>query len=1138
MNIDEIKPRSFNPQVDPTDLVRFANPEIVQEVLASRPPGFIESVDKMQQSINTGFVQASNLPGLLWGGKYSKPKPPKDATDAAFQGIGAAAEMGMELFGISKLLVTSGAMPLGKALFPRLARPAMEFGAQEATKQVRLGATEKIHGVDAGYEGAKAVADSMALGFLLGLGGVVAGEGAKGVVKVWNKLTGAEQRAALKTLGLKTGSGVQDILDAYENQRILYDPVLWQGRAGAAAMTSRPGAAEAAAFSTKMAKEVAGKFNQIINARDVLIGGSIKQLVLSASTKGLIKESGVTPSMVSKLGRAEWAKWYLETISQDTGVPALSTNPSLNNLTRSTIVSMVKSQEKASEKLVDIALSGGNLASVNRINPWLSFRHMIDSFEQKTGVPVAHYTRRMMRGTAATDRSVEQEFYGLIKPSEVARISTKDNSDIAKYLFSAETRAKVEKVITPEALSMAKRLEGLLQGSAAKDIQQQVFYRWEEQGKVPANIRRIAAREAIKLDATGKVASLPGIESVTYKLARKKLGKKELSEYVSSLGDEEKATALAFFASPEVSGLLKNYAKDTLKAGKAAHASGKLKEWLATQPAWGIRQRYYMSDMNKFDIIDEGLSKLGLSALTAPRTGEGIGGTLVHESLARKSPEATMKGGSVIKNIFSHMQRVRAANAIHDDAKIIADRLNSVGVSDKDKYVLQQVIDNVLHRSAQIDRPFEVAAKAKGWFWKTRLSYIMRPGAVASITVRDLAQAAAYGPFATSLKTMAKLPLSAMRYVASTITKGRSLEEVDLEMAKRFETVFQEYVSQKRSKYLEQLMIESARIASDYKGVPGLKMASNLLERTGGLYPLSDELQRSSLWIAQYSTTKKAALDMAAGKITTDKFIKIAGGRTMSPQQRLELVNILKAGNADDVAEYAATSVVDDVLFRYRVAEKAGVEQTVEERVLMGLYQFPRGTEELVYSRGIKPMVQGWESGDMKQAFAGMMNIVKGTISSGAVKGLSKALWGMRTYGVISEVLGGYQLLDPGTGTLMNVLDYTNEQWSQYNTGKIGKAQLADRVFEAWWKPFEIHCLPFVVEIENAYESAHDVAGVNIYRSVRNRIAKLTGLDERKYKKVERTLKEKTVHAILGRYEYPVKKEEKGGWGAESGWKK
>lgn len=1130
MNIDEIKPRSFNPQVDPTDLVRFANPEIVQEVLASKPPGFIESVDKIQQSMNTGFVQASQLPKLLWGDKYSEPKPPKDATDAAFRGIGAAAEMGLELFGISKLLVTSGAMPLGKALFPRLARPAVEFGAQEATKQVRLGAAEAIHGVDAGYKGAEAVADSMALGFLIGLGGVVATGGAKGAVRVWNKLTGAEQRAALRTLGLGRDASIQDVLSAYEDQRFLYDPVLWQGRAGAAAMTSRPGAAEAAKYSMEMAKKTADKFSQIIDARDFLIGGSIKQLILSSSAKAAVAKSGITPSMVSKLGRAEWAKWYLETISQETGVPALATNPSLNVMTRNTVVSMIKSQEKSSRELVDLALQGGNLASVNRINPWLSFRHMMDSFEQKTGVPVSHLTRRMMKNTAATDRSVEKEFYDAIKVSEVASISAKDNADIASYLWSSETRAGVESKMTPEALSVAKRIEGMLQGSAAKDIQEQVFYRWEEQGKVPANIRRIAAREAIKLDTTGKVASLPGIENVTYKLARRKLGKKELGEYISSLGDDDKATALAFFASPETQSTLKNYAKDTLNAGKAAHAAGKLKKWIATQPPWGIRQRYYMSDLDKFDLIDEGMSKMGLSALNAPRAGEGIGGTLVHESLSRKSPQAHMKSGSVIKNVFSHMQRVRAANAIHDDAKIIGERFNSVGITDEDRRVMQLVLDNVLHRSSIVDPPFKIAAKAKGWFWKTRLSLLMRPAKVASMTVRDIFQSAAYGPFATTLKTMNRMPLSAMRYVMSAVTKGKSLEEVDPEMAKRFGTVFQEYVSQKRSKYLEHLMIESARIASDYKGIPGLKKASTLLERTGGLYPLSDELQRSTLWIAQYSATKKAATDLAAGKITMDKFMKTAGGRTMSPQQRLELINIFKVGNVDDVAEYVATSVTDDVLFRYRVAEKAGVEQTVDERVLMGLYQFPRGTSELVYTRGIKPMVQGWESGDMKQAFEGMMNLVKGTISSGAVKGLSKALWGMRTYGIVSEVLGGYQLLDPGTGTLMNVLDYTNEQWSQYNTGKINKAQLADRVFEAWWKPFEIHCLPFVVEIENAYESAHDVAGVNIYRSVRNRIAKLTGLDERKYKKVERSLKEKTVHAILGHYEYPAKKEKRSGW--------
>ncbi|KKL25931.1 hypothetical protein LCGC14_2400340, partial [marine sediment metagenome] len=239
-----------------------------------------------------------------------------------------------------------------------------------------------------------------------------------------------------------------------------------------------------------------------------------------------------------------------------------------------------------------------------------------------------------------------------------------------------------------------------------------------------------------------------------------------------------------------------------------------------------------------------------------------------------------------------------------------------------------------------------------------------------------------------------------------------------------------------------------------------------------------------------------------------------------SPQQML-VQDLLSEGRVDDLAEASANWITEDVNFKYKTPERAGVEQTMAERSLMGIYTFPRGQVELIYRRGVKTMLQGIENKNWNQAYAGASNIIKGLISSSIAGTLLYTYVGRRAYETYNVL--AYTMLDPGTGTVYDLLSWNWEQMARYSQGEQPLLTTIDNIAEAWAKVGETLLVPLSVEIESWYEANNDVAGVNLYRIIRNGVAAKLGIEEKEFSRVTRTDRQALMHKLLGSYEYPPK---------------
>ncbi len=768
--------------------------------------------------------------------------------------------------------------------------------------------------------------------------------------------------------------------------------------------------------------------------------------VVGPSGKVIIPQS----TAIEKSAFRKWVTDYSSSRALDIGMPVVPKDPDMATSRLETLNSMAKSQKRHEAKRQ--AAIDKSTGKPNYLNPWVSSRFMFMDFEERTGVPVYHTVENIFSKSGRASLDGYNLISDSIRLNELAGLTPLDNEHIAKYLFSPETRKDIEVDISPEALTVASRLEDILQGEAAKDVQEMVFRLWDTTGKMPPDVKQY--------------------------------------------GDP----------------------KTILRHGREAKAEGRLKEWIAEQSPWGVRRFYYMSDPMKQDAIDNYMEVMGRSALHAPGTsGAGMPGTFAYEAHVRKG-KPPIKEGSVVTNILTHVQRVKIANAVADDLNQLYERLGSVDLTERDKRVVKQVMDNVMMRRQPVDAPFEILAQMRRMYWRPTMSYLWRPHTALWRSLRNSLQNYAFGPFAINLKEAGKVGAD----VAAKRLQGIHLEQYDPEMMKRHEAVFASYVSQRQAYYHEFLLQDTANITKDFSRRGTARKAIAMMEKTGGLYGAVDEyVNRFPIWVTQYQITKRAATDYASGKINKQQFFRRTNLESVQKPQQMLVQDLLSEGRVDDLAEVSANWITEDVNFKYKTPERAGVEQTMAERSLMGIYTFPRGQVELIYRRGIKTMLQGAENKNVNQAYAGASNVIKGLMSSSAASALLYGYAGRRAYETYNAL--AYTMLDPGTGTMYDLLSWNWEQMMRYNNKEQSLLTTIDNIAEAWAKVGETLLIPLSVEIESWYEANNDVAGVTLYRLIRNGVAAKLGIEEKAFNKVTRTQKQAVLHTLLGSYEYPPK---------------
>ncbi len=695
------------------------------------------------------------------------------------------------------------------------------------------------------------------------------------------------------------------------------------------------------------------------------------------------------------------------------------------------------------------------------LNKFTCSDHMMMSLGENLGLPLWPLWEDMQRKSGLATKDILKEVLGDISDVDVASLTPDENYQIASYLFSPQTRLAVEGNMSEKTIAIARQLHSVLQGPAALDIQEMEAYRWMREGIPPANVSE-------------------------YKNPR---------EILARLRQADKAGGREY-----VRRVLEDY------------------------PGIGVRKFYYMSDPEQYDMIDEYLRTMGLNVLDAPASDAPLPGSFTYESLPRRSSHTQLRKGSVINNVISHVARVRTANYIREPLEKLNHLLSGSLISDPDKRVLANMINNLLMRRTPLEFPFNFLTGMEKLFWRENLSLVWNPQSALSKSFRNSFQAVAFSPAMTNASSIGKEFLS----FRLALARGKTIEEIDPFLAKYMDEMWESVISQRLAKYKEYLLREASSISKDYRNLSLARKAIWIMEKTGGLYGAVDEyVCRMPLFTGQYFRVKKLATEFTNGKITYDKFAKATNLYQFRTEQQMLIQDLLDAHMPEQAAAKMAEWTTWSVNFKYRTPERSGIEQTPAQRALVGLYTFPRGYFELAYFNCVKPFVDGFSSGDYVKAWMGAKGLLKLLMSSSITGAFLGYTTGRRFYGVLQN--STYSALDPATGTVVNTLEYIGRQVSYYSDGRQSLSETASNVLTHIGEIGETWTLPLVDLALDYYESKNDIAGVSVSKMVRNGILKAFGYKPKEYTKAVRTGREKLLHILWGSYEYVESQPDTGG---------
>ena len=846
------------------------------------------------------------------------------------------------------------------------------------------------------------------------------------------------------------------------------------------------------------------------------------------------------PTAIIKSEFADWATDYAATRARDLGTPLILQDPEIMKWRGKTLKEVANAQRRFT-KSYQAKLN--KREHPNIFNPWISARHAFASLGEKTGVPLWHlYDGIMRKGGAANIRGFE-EISSRIGLDNLASLSLEDNNQIAEWLYSPEGRVALEGRIKPHALDVAKQLDEILQGPAAKEVQQMVARRWIKSKRPPPDIWNYPTNYImnkwlsgmkdntkvsglVKRLMQGTIPSKANLKTRINRIAKSEgLSPGDVKLITDVLSSQDVQAELKAF---------KNYPKKILEDAETAKKAGRLAEHIETSTPWtlglGVRKFYYMSDPAKADIIDDYIDSISLRALDRPQIPDiDRPGTISYEAYARKGKPG-VKRGSVVNNVLTHLQRVSIANAVADDMELMYDRLTQktkdpltgaevdrIPLNESDAKTIKNIFNNLLMKREVPASPWSAAAGVKRWFWRTRLSMASRPDAAVWMSFRNALQNIGMGPTAFNIRSVSK---AATNY-ASARASGFSMEQIDPEMYQRFTRDFPSYVSQRRAFYREFLLQDTANISREFGNRKVAQKAAALLERTGNLYGAVDEyVNRMPLWISQYQATKNAALNYKAGRIDLNKFLSQSALNTVRAEQKMLAQDLLDAGKIDDLAAESANWMVEDVNLKYKTSERAGVEQTQAQRIFMGIYTFPRGAMELLAYRGVIPMMKGLETGNYAQMQSGLVNVIKGVAAGELAALILASTVGKKAYDMWSK--NRYELLGPGAGTIADLLGVTAETSMRLSNGDMELSQAADKLASTFSRNID-EFLPLAKVLGNVIETHYDTKSINSYNLlIKTTYKKMTGrpLD---WKYIRRSDYQKVMHLLIGSFEDPSK---------------
>jgi len=729
----------------------------------------------------------------------------------------------------------------------------------------------------------------------------------------------------------------------------------------------------------------------------------------------------------------------------------------------------------------------------------------VDSKHGTLMYPIYDRMQMNARRASTNARQAVMNMLGDLGRKRLLQLEPQDNDNIATWLYTppAESTEEGEPAYGPKeeawdnlsanGKALALVWQKVLQSpEVIREVQLMRFRDWDLFGHRPPNIETYFPGEVPR-----DVEPVPDI----------------IKDYVPNYREQEKIPA-----APYQHSLLAMY-RDAKKAGQE-------REFINSLPLrLGIREYYYMSQPatnSNFDAaIDDVIHSVRIGAIDEPGTKfERPPGTTLGEVRTRRGA-AGPKAGSVANNIMNHFQRISIANAIADD---VVDLYNELGqirdvMTSEDYTSLRQLIDSTLRKPEVVREPFKTIRKGIKHFWRARLSLLFRPHTALSSSFRNLLQTQAYAVGAINIKEGS----SNLADMVMHIAKGGNLESYDPTLARYIDEHFESDVSERHARYTEFLFRDFAETVETAAGSKqAVRQMLALLDRSGFLYGAADEYGRNMVFTAQYLTTKKAIQRFLASKQTRadyEKFLKSTKLDTYMDTQQDIIELLINDNRVEEAAIQAARWAVEDIHFRYGTAERSLLEQTVPQRVIGGLYQFPRATVELHWNHGLKPMIEGMREGNRKKAWRGASNFIKLNMTS-FITGSFLAYFGIRrSYDLLTQV--AYSGLDPATGQVINLMDQVSMSVNKYMAGEQGAAETINEILVSpAARSIELLTIPLLDEILDVYEAQTDTAGRGLYQILRDTAQRALGIEPKELPKVKRSSRQKIMHMLLGRYEY------------------
>ncbi len=700
---------------------------------------------------------------------------------------------------------------------------------------------------------------------------------------------------------------------------------------------------------------------------------------------------------------------------------------------------------------------------VNRLNVWSSARYSIGQAEAKSGMPLRRaFSNIVAEGTGmnnANTSAIEEA----IKTAGVKRIGAPntfaEGKEISSWLFEEDEAMKLAiwQGMSDKVKALTSSAQDLMQGHAAYLTRWARFVKWD--------------REAAKAQEQLNQAQIAG----------KKLTKKALEKIMAPVKKAKPPNAPA----------------TALTEGRNAKEINQFHDWLETQ-TWGTRKFYYMSQAEFKDLTELFPTGAIPEELEQQLTAVGKQPEIDLPATMTREGKRIAKGGSVFASIANHMNQVGTFAATYEDLTKFWTAFASTNPSVKDIQNVRNLINNVLGFHHSKGTAVKIGQFASRIFWKNQFAFLFHPMRSLWYGTRNIHQNLAYG--------LSQRPLKEVIKSYADFATGK----LNPFMKEDYEKFWVSRISQRKQMQHQFLMQHQGTIVSDFGN-----QANAIIDLMGSVPIWSDEFNRLVAWPNLHQAAYRNTEQFARGKISYNKLKANLDIDTLHVTQRLELKKLLDKGDVRSFIANYSEYKVENIHGRYSTPLRSLAEQTPADRLLLGLMTFPRLTFEILYQNGAKPFVQGFQTGNYKQSYAGLKVIISTFIGAAAATWSLDKITGKKAYD-IPETIARYAPLNPGVNKIKEMFDDVNQIIYYASENDKGIPEIAAAIVTSTLSNLEL-LIPFSDEGVAYYEAKEDKYGVTLYKLIRKQALKAykneTGKD---FREADRDYHERVHHLFWG----------------------